>query len=101
MSNTRFYWYAHVKRTIENYPDGIDRETKQGASDYIAVTNVINATKTMQDGEDRIKLIKMLYWSNSHTIDGAAEVLHISARTAHRWRHAFVYGVAREMGYYN
>ena len=101
MSNPRFYWYAHVKHTIEQYPNGIDRNTRQGAADYVSVSKVVEATKLLQDGEERLQLVKMIYWKRSHTIEGAANVLHISPRTAHRWRHAFIYAVAKEMGYYN
>lgn len=96
----RYYWYAHVKRTIERYPDGLDLKTNQGAIAYASISRVIEDTRKIQDGEDRVRLVKMLCWDKSHTIDGAASVLHISSITAHRWWHAFIYAVAKELGFY-
>ena len=97
---TRYYWYAHVKRTIERYPDGLDRSTNQGAIAYASIERVIADTQKLQDGKERLELVKMLCWDKSHTIEGAAHVLHVGDRTAHRWWHAFIYAVAKEIGFY-
>lgn len=99
MSKPKYYWYPHVKKTIEHYPKGIDRQTSRGEADYNAVMKVIESTRQMQDGEDRLKLVKMLCWDRWLTMDAIASRLHISTRTAHRWWRAFVYEVAKEMGY--
>lgn len=99
MSRPKYYWYTHVRRTVENYPHRLQADTEQGRLALSAIEKVIESTKAMQDGEDRIKLINMLYWRKSHTIDGAAHRLHISNRTAWRWVKRFIYDVAREMGF--
>jgi hypothetical protein len=99
MSRPRYYWYYHVKKTIEHYPHGLDRSTSRGEEDFRAVEKTIDNRK-MTDGEERLKLVKMLCWDRYYTMEAIALKLHISTITAHRWWRNFVYDVAREMGYY-
>lgn len=58
---------------------------------FDAVSRAIEATKLRPDGETRIKLITMMYWSKkTMTAKAAALLLHISERTAKRWHGDFV-----------
>ena len=63
-----------------------------------AVQEAIKATRRMYGGEERIKLVNLVFWKRSHTLDGAAQELHLSERTARRWHTAFIYLVAEKYG---
>lgn len=71
---------------------------KTSLKEYEAVKLAVTQTEAMQDGEQRIDLIRMLYWSRTHTLHGAAEKLHISYMTARRWHWKFLNQVAINYG---
>lgn len=50
--------------------------------------------------DERKELVKLYYWKRPGelTWEGIAKELHISRRTAIRWRKAFIYKVAEELG---
>lgn len=50
--------------------------------------------------DEKKKLVSLYYWERPGelTWDGVAKELHISRRTALRWREAFIYAVAEELG---
>ncbi len=50
-------------------------------------------------GELTIKLFDMVYYYRSHTLYGAAQVLHVSVETAKRYNKAFLRAIAGYMGY--
>ena len=99
MSYTKYYWFGHVKRTIEQYPNGLSDGTVQSAIAKGAIEKAITETYKMTDGADRVKLVEMVYFKKVCTLDGASMKLHISYRTAVRWSHKFIYLVADKMGY--
>ncbi len=41
------------------------------------------------NGERRLRLIELIYWQRSHTLQGAAMAVHVSVNTARRWREDF------------
>ena len=47
-------------------------------ADYDAVTKAIEQTKRLKTGSDRLKLIDMVFWKQSHTLDGAAYAIGYS-----------------------
>lgn len=49
---------------------------KQAAHD--AISKAIEQTRSRSNGEDRIKLIDMVFWRQTHTLDGAAYALGYS-----------------------
>lgn len=51
--------------------------------------------------ETDIKLIELVYWRRTHTVEGAAMVLNYSARSAYRHINKMLYRIALEMGYVN
>lgn len=63
-----------------------------------AVSAAIRATENLPNGKDRIKLIELVFWRRSHTLQGAAIKLHVSERTARRWHTDFIKTVARCYG---
>ena len=66
--------------------------------EYDAVTEAINVTKRMYCSAERLKIIELLYFRQTHTLEGAAMQAHVSIPTAKRWNGAFIYLVAEKYG---
>lgn len=47
-------------------------------ADYDAVAKAIEQTKRLKTGADRLKLIDMVFWKQSHTLDGASYAIGYS-----------------------
>lgn len=63
-----------------------------------AVQAAIRTTLRLPRGEQRIQLIRMIYWDRSHTLAGAALCLEIAEVTAKRWHGEFLREVGRQFG---
>lgn len=64
-----------------------------------AVREAIEETQTMRDGSERMRMIKMAFWSGKNTLDMIALRCHISYRTAIRWHSQFIKLVAKKFGF--
>ena len=99
MSRPRYYWFGIVKTIIYQYPNKLDRGTIKGAEADICIKKALNETSAAKDGEERMRLIDMVFVRKTHKVYGAASEIHISESTAKRWIAEFVYLVAQNMGY--
>lgn len=59
-------------------------------AEYDAVTKAIEKTKEKNNGEIRLLLIDMVFWKQSHTLDGAAYALGYSYENARRFHGDFL-----------
>lgn len=67
--------------------------------EYIAVEKAIQTTlKTCRDGTERMRLIELVFFKQSHTLQGAAMVCNISYGTAKNWHNRFIETTARNFG---
>ena len=66
--------------------------------EYDAVNDAIQVTIGKWNGIERMRLIEIVFWKKTHTLNGAAQVCHISQRTAWRWHGDFIRAVARAYG---
>lgn len=99
MSKPRYYWYDYVKKNLYRYPEQLHKlGTMQSRIAEFGIEKAIQETKQKQDGDGRIKMMEMLFFKRTHTIDGAADVLHVSRRTAQRWIKDFIYCAAKHIG---
>lgn len=64
---------------------------------YDAVSTAIRKTKRLRDGSNRCKLIDLVYFRKSHTLQGAADSCHVSFATAKIWNQNFLRLVANEL----
>lgn len=64
-----------------------------------AVREAIEETQAMRDGSERMRMIKMTFWSGRNTLDMIALRCHISYRTAIRWHSQFIKLVAKKFGF--
>lgn len=55
-----------------------------------SVECAIRHTKVFKDGEERIKLIDLIYWRRTHTLSGAALKCNVDYSTGKRWHRDFI-----------
>ena len=70
--------------------------TKQ--REYEAVRRAISTTERYPNGRDRLKIVKLVLWDRSHTLEGAALMVPCSGITAKRWHGEFIILVAKYYG---
>ena len=59
-------------------------------AEYDAVTKAIEQTKILKTGPERLALINMVYWKQSHTLDGASYALNYSYEQGQRFHRDFL-----------
>ena len=125
MSKPRYDWWSYMKAIIRRYPDRLDlaREsqspcipipaawargeksnkgfkklTPQQRREFAAVHGAVLATRRLPDGPLMLKLVRLVFWEQRYTLQGAAMQAHISYRTARRWQSQFICLVAKNLG---
>lgn len=63
-----------------------------------AVRKAIEETRTMKNGEERLELVRLVFWKKTHTLEGAAMELHWSTRKLVEWHGEFIRCVAKYFG---
>ena len=58
--------------------------------DLNAVRQALDTIRRYRTADLRRGLIELVYWRQTHTVDGAGMVLHISQDTAHKYDREFV-----------
>ena len=96
MSYERYPWWSYIKQICKRYPQGVITDAERAA-----VAAAVEETKKLPDGENRIRLIIMVLWKQTHTIMGASMKLYISEGTAKIWHRQFIYLVAEKLGIYS
>lgn len=86
----RYDWWTYAKSMIRRYKRGYVNEAERNAVD-----SAIDATKERIGGDDMLKVIELVFWDRTHTLDGAALQIPCSWRTAQRWQAEFIMEVAR------
>ena len=78
MSKPRYGWWPYAKWMIRNYKGG-GLMTK---AERVAVEDAIAETEQLIDGSERLRLIDLVLWKRTHTLQGAALACYVSERTA-------------------
>lgn len=58
--------------------------------EYDAVRKAIAVTEKMKNGAERLKIINLVFWKNSHTLQGAAMAIPVSYETAVEYHRDFI-----------
>lgn len=66
--------------------------------EYEAVKQAIAVTERMNASRDRLKIINLVFWKKTHTLEGAALTIPCSYRTAQRYHESFIELVAEKYG---
>lgn len=94
VSNPRYGWWSYAKWMIRSYKGG-GLMTKD---ELAAVKDAIEETEQLIDGSERIRLIDLVLWKRTHTLQGAAMAVHVSERTAQEWHRQFIRLVGQKRG---
>jgi len=87
---------SEVSRTTENI--SLLELPKTQQREFAAVCKAIATTERYKNGLDRLKLINLMYWDNTHTMQGAALQIPVSYDTAKEWNREFIRLVASHYG---
>ena len=68
-------------------------------ADLEAVLATIQTVGRWRDGGLILRLVELVDWQKTHTIQGAADALHLSKSTAVRLRSRLIYELLRNMEY--
>ena len=72
--------------------------TRQQERELDAVERAVRSTRRGPDGKLRVKVVEMVYFRGTHTIEGAAQSVHVSYSTAWRWTDNFIRLVGQNLG---
>lgn len=59
-------------------------------AEYDAVRKAVLVVEQMKTGKDRLKMIELVFWKKSHTLQGAAVAVNISYETAVEYHRDFI-----------
>lgn len=84
-------FWAGYKEIIRRY-GGRDGDKAHDMTEWQkqAVQKAIERTLDKASGEDRLRLVDMVFWRRTHKTASAADVLYIGESTARRWHNEFV-----------
>ena len=84
---------------IRQYPSRQDRYCQGNAlKERIAVQQAIDETDRMENGKERLQMVDLVFFRQTHTLEGAAMMIPCSERTARRWHTDFIKLVAKKYG---
>ncbi len=96
MNKRHYPWWGHVKAIIRAYPGQIGKDlSRVEMMNYEAVKAAIDATRRMENGEARMKVVRLVHLERTHTVEGAALTVPCDRATAARWQRRFFEEVAR------
>ena len=125
MSRPHYGWWGYVKDIIRRYPTLCEQEkalhetcispdlsgmphgsgtpTDPVADAALRELPEINRREMeavrLDTGQERLQVIRCVFWDKTHTLEGAALKLHISYVTARRWHGEFIKKVAYFFGF--
>ena len=73
MSKPRYRWWGYIKSIIRNYP-ALEGRYCQGTSlkERMAVQRSIEQTERMENGKERLQVVDLVFFKQTHTLEGAA-----------------------------
>ncbi len=79
-----------AEAALRELPDKQQRELN-------AVRGAIANTRALPDGEERLRMIKLVFWDKTCNLDGAAMKLHRCIATIKIWHGDFIRAVEKEL----
>lgn len=96
MSRPHYGWWGYVKDIIRRYPSMRGKPlTGVALREYEAVQTAIEQTERMSNGHNRLKVVELVFWKQTHYISGAALQIPCSEKTAKRYHADFIKAVAQ------
>lgn len=99
MSKPRYRWWGYIKGIIRDYP-GMQGKALKGVRlrERESVRRAIQQTRALSDGPDREKVVELVFFKQTHTLEGAARMVPCGYETAKRWAQQFIKLVAKNYG---
>lgn len=64
-----------------------------------AVSKAIEETKKLDTGEERLHMVRLVFWNRTHTLEGVSKKSYRCKRTIVQWHGDFIRLVAKEFGF--
>lgn len=96
-------WWGYVRYIVRQYQE-LDKTSPDAemprvdSKNWSAVRSAIDYTERTENGPARLKVIRMVHWDRTHTLEGAALEIPCDRATAARWQRKFFEEVARNRG---
>lgn len=86
-------------RNSDPVADAVLRELpKINQREMEAVSKAIEETQKLDTGEERLRMVRLVFWDRTHTLEGSAQDLHRCKRTVTQWHGDFIRCVAKSFG---
>jgi len=95
MSKPRKRWWGYVRRVLYDYPR-MRPATEQ--REKAAVESALAETEKLPDGDARLRLVRAVFFAQTHTIQGAAMREHMSYNSAQRRLSQFIMLAGEKLG---
>lgn len=96
MSKKHYKWWGYIKDVVREYHESRSNELSGVAlREHEAVKKAVDDTLNMDGGASRLKVISMVHWERTRTLEGAALSIPCDRATAARWQRRFFEEVAR------
>lgn len=96
MSKRHYKWWGYIKDVVREYPGSRSSELSGVAlREHEAVKKAVDTTTMMDGGANRLKVISMVHWERTRTLEGAALAVPCEKTTAYRWQRKFFEETAR------
>lgn len=99
MSRPKYWWHDYVKQAIIHNLAGDSPATIQQTIIDKAVKETIEEMRQKDRGDERMKMIDLVYRKRQYNLPCAAVHLHISEGTARDWSREFIYSVMDKAGF--
>lgn len=63
-----------------------------------AVRQAIEETKALKNGDERLEMVRLVFWAKTHTVVGVAMKFSRAERTVKEWHREFIRLVADKYG---
>lgn len=91
-----YNWWPNIRDAVQAYPSRIGADLSGVAlHEQEAVEAAIEATERMENGQNRLKVIRLVHFEKTHKILGASLAIPCGEATANRWQKRFFEEVAR------
>lgn len=91
---SEYIGWGFVKDIIREYNE---RSCRLKPFQAEAVKQAVDETKKLIDGTERLKLIELVFWKQTHTLAGAAMMCNVSYDLAVIWHRDFIKAVGRKL----
>lgn len=94
MGKTKYIGWSYAKAIIREFGAA---DSRLRPKEQEAVSKAIRDTQRLVDGQERLKLINLVFWKQTRTLDGACLACFVSERTGRQWHTDFIRQVCENL----